>query len=96
MEDFTTVRYLLRISKNKNTDTNTDKANAKSNSDVHVLAKKRIHNKRPVNWELAFDAAIRCQTMGRIGIELNGRYYSSDEIKQNCHFRNPLPPFEVY
>jgi hypothetical protein len=91
--DFTTVRY--KAHKQQSTSVPVIPESQEQEQEK-MISKTKSKSKRPIKWELALDAAIRCQTMGRIGIELNGRYYSSTEIERLCSFQNPLPPFEIY
>jgi hypothetical protein len=44
-------------------------------------------------WEHLLEAANRAEQVGRVGIQIHNRYWSSDEIAQKCVFASPLPPF---
>jgi hypothetical protein len=93
--DFTTVRYKAHKQQSTSMPVITESQEQEQEQEK-MISKTKSTSKRPIKWELALDAAIRCQTMGRIGIELNGRYYSSTEIERLCSFQNPLPPFDFY
>lgn len=55
---------------------------------------KRIERITP-SWELLLESAIRAEQIGRLGIEVYGRFYSAKEIEEKCRHFHPLPPFTV-
>ena len=61
----------------------------KKRSKIMKMKMKRI----TPSWELLLEAAIRAEQVGRLGIEVYGRFYSAKEIEGKCRHFHPLPPF---
>jgi len=74
--------------KNVNTK-NTPPPPPKKRSKIMKMKMKRT----TPSWELLLEAAIRAEQVGRLGIEVYGRFYSAKEIEGKCRHFHPLPPF---
>lgn len=73
---------------------NTNSSN-KSLSSARKIYKTKSSKKRVTpSWELLLESANRAEQVGRSGVEVYGRFYSSAEIGARCREIVPLPPFK--
>ena len=86
------------VAKKKRQEKEKEKEKKKKNENLNIKKKKtkKTSIKRITpSWELLLECAIRGEQIGRLGIEIYGRYYSAKEIEERCRHFHPLPPFTL-